>query len=79
MALKEIQAGKDGKLKVFAGSQARIVHDADGKVLVNKKASTRPTMTIAPAKHTVKIGTDKEIADEKVAQDAKFKLKDINK
>ena len=73
--MKELQASKDGKLKIAAGSQARIVYDADGKVLVNKKASTRPTMTIAPAKHAVKTGTDKEIADEKVAQDAKFKAK----
>jgi len=75
MALKEIQAGKDGKLKVFAGSQARIVHDADGKVLVNKPAGTRPTMTICPAIFTLKTGTNKEVADEKVAQDAKFKAK----
>jgi len=68
MPLKEIPASKDGKVRVFAGSQARIIIGADGKVLMNKRAGTCPTMTICPASHALKVGTNSEIAAEKAAK-----------
>jgi len=59
-------------IKVAVGTEARIVHDADGKVTVHKAASTRPTMTICPASHTLKVGTAVEITAEKAVQDFKY-------
>jgi len=69
--MQEIQIGPKG-FKRASGTQARIVADADGKVIFQKTASTRPTTTLTPATNTLKVGTDKEIIAEKKAQDAKL-------
>ena len=69
--METIQENING-LKIVVGSKAVIVADANGKVLVNKPASNRPTMTIAPAVHIVKVGTTQEILAEKTVQDIKY-------
>ena len=72
----ETIAGHDG-VKQYVGSKARIVTNAEGKVLMHKASGTKPTITFTPASNTLKIGTDKEISDEKKVQDAKFAKKEV--
>ena len=76
--MQEIQTGPKG-FKKASGTQARIVADADGKVIYQRPASNRITTTLCPAKHVFKVGTDNEITNEKVTQDTKYEAKEITK
>ena len=70
--MKEIIENASG-LKIHVGSDAMIQADAQGKVLSQRKAGTRPVMVISGNKAaTLKVGIDAEVAAEKVAQDAKY-------
>ena len=60
-------------MKIHDGSDATIIADAQGKVLIHRPAGTRPVMTISGQKDAVlKVGTDVEIAAEKVACDVRY-------
>jgi len=61
-----------GGVKTYVGSKARIVSDADGKVLTLKAVGTKPTMTFCPSTYTMKVGTDAEVTAEKVAADVRL-------
>ena len=67
----ETIAGHDG-VKQYVGSKARIVTNADGKVLTLKASGTNPTMTFCPSTHTMRVGTDAEVTAEKVAADVRL-------
>ena len=72
--IKEITAVQG--TKTFVGKCAMIVASPTGKVLSHRPASKvgskGPVMVVTGSKNTLKVGTDKEVADEKVVQDAKY-------
>lgn len=62
--MKAITPNKDG-LKIHVGSDAVIQADAEGKVLSQRPAGTRPMMIISGRRDaTLKVGTEAEIAAE---------------
>ena len=75
--IKEITAVQRG-VKTFVGKGAVIVASPTGKILSHRPAlrvgSKGPVMVVTGSKNTLKVGTDKEVADEKVVQDAKYAL-----
>jgi len=74
--IKEITAVQG--TKTFVGKCAMIVASPMGKVLSHRPAlrvgSKGPVMVVTGSKNTLKVGTDKEVANEKIAQDVKYAL-----
>ena len=70
--MKTIAENKDG-LKIHVGSAATIMADAQGKVLSQRPAGTRPVMVISGREDaTLKVGSNAEINAEKAVQEAKY-------
>ena len=70
--MKTIAENKDG-LKIYVGSAATIMADAQGKVLSQRPAGARPVMVISGRKDAVlKVGTEAEIAVEAQACEERY-------
>jgi hypothetical protein len=59
-------------VRTYTGTEAFVVHDAEGKVVFTSPAGQAPKTISVPESMFLKVGTDEEIAAEKVTQDALF-------